>query len=98
VGSIADITAVVSRDTTVAEVNDILRKASQEDRWQGILKVTDEQIVSSDIIGEPFGAIVDATMTRVVGGNLVKVLSWYDNEAGYTTTLVQHVRKMTAAL
>lgn len=97
-GSIADTTMVVSRDTTAEEVNDILRKAAAEDRWQGIFTVSDEELVSTDIIGETFGAIVDAQMTRVVGGNLVKVMSWYDNEAGYTATLIQHVRKMSAYL
>ncbi len=57
--------------------------------WQA--KVTDEQIVSSDIVGQLYGAIVDLEMTRVAGGNLVKVLSWYDNEMGYTNTLVMHL-------
>lgn len=94
VGSVADITFIAKRDTTVEEVNDILRKASATERWQGILKVSDEELVSSDIIGEPYGAIVDSRMTRVVDGNLVKVLSWYDNEMGYSHTLVEHVRKL----
>jgi glyceraldehyde 3-phosphate dehydrogenase len=94
VGSIADITFIAKRDTTPEEVNDILKKAAREDRWQGILKVTDEQLVSSDIVGELYGSIVDSTLTRVVGGNLVKVLAWYDNEMGYTNTLVQHVLKL----
>ncbi len=98
VGSIADVTFITKRDTTVEEVNDILRKAAGEKRWEGILKVTDEELVSSDIIGEPFGAIVDSKLTRVVGGNLVKVLSWYDNEGGYTHTLVEHVRRMAKFL
>lgn len=93
VGSIADITFVAKRDTTAEEVNDTLRKASQEERWLGILAVVDEPIVSSDIVGSRFAAIVDAPLTRVVGGNLVKVLSWYDNEMGYTQTLLTHVLK-----
>jgi glyceraldehyde 3-phosphate dehydrogenase len=91
VGSIADITFVAKRDTTEEEVNDILRTAAGEERWQGILTVTEEPIVSSDIIGARYGAIVDLGFTKVVGGNLVKVLSWYDNEMGYTNTLIQHV-------
>jgi glyceraldehyde 3-phosphate dehydrogenase len=98
VGSIADTTMIVKRDTTAEEVNEILKKAAKEDRWQGIIKVSDDELVSSDIVGEPFGAIVDSKLTRVVGGNLVKVMSWYDNEMGYTATLVQHVRKMSAML
>lgn len=90
-GSIADITFVAKRKTSAEEINAILKKASQEPRWQGILKVTDEQIVSSDIVGEPYGAIVDAQFTKVIDGDLVKVLSWYDNEFGYVSTLVKHV-------
>lgn len=90
-GSVADITFVAKRKTTVEEINDIFKKSAKEPRWQGILKVTEEQIVSSDIIGEPFGAIVDLNFTKVIDGDLVKVLSWYDNEAGYVATLLKHV-------
>jgi len=90
-GSLSDITFISKKKTTVEEVNEILKKASKEKRWSGIMKVTTDQVVSSDIIGEPYGAIVDLNFTKVVDGNLVKVLSWYDNEAGYTATLVQHV-------
>lgn len=64
-----------------------------EERWQGVLKVTDEPLVSGDIIGEPVGAIVDLSFTKVVDGDLVKVLSWYDNEWGYVATLIKHVLK-----
>lgn len=91
VGSVADITFVAGRDTTEKEINDIFRHAAQEKRWEGILAVAEDPIVSSDIIGARFGAIVDLGFTKVVGGNLVKILSWYDNEVGYTNTLVQHV-------
>lgn len=98
VGSIADITFIAKRDTTPEEVNDILRKAASEKRWEGILKVSDDELVSSDIIGEPYGAIVDSKLTRVVDGNLVKVLSWYDNESGYAHTLVEHVKRMAGFL
>lgn len=90
-GSIADITFVAKRTTTVQEVNDIFRKAAESVRWRGILKASDEQLVSSDILGEPYGAIVDLGFTKVVDGDLVKVLSWYDNEWGYVSTLVKHV-------
>lgn len=98
VGSIADITLVTSRDTTVEEINNVFKKASSDPRWAGILGVTDEPIVSADIIGEKYGALIDLEFTRVVDGNLVKVLSWYDNEAGYTNTLVTHVAKMAQSL
>lgn len=90
VGSIVDVTFISSRDTSVAEVNDALRTAAASPAWAGIFTVTDEPIVSSDIIGAPYGAIADLSFTRVVDGNLVKVLAWYDNEAGYTATLVLH--------
>ncbi len=92
-GSIADITFIAKRPTSADEVNDILRRASCEERWQGIFTTTDEELVSSDIIGELHASIADLGMTRVVDGTLVKVLAWYDNEAGYTHTLVQHVIK-----
>ena len=71
----------------------IFTKASKEKRWQKVFTVTDEPLVSSDIIGSTHASIVDLAMTRVVDGNLVKVLAWYDNEMGYTYTLVQHVIK-----
>ena len=95
-GSIADITFVAKRKTSVEEINDIFRKAAQEPRWHGILKTTDEQLVSSDIIGDPYGAIVDLGFTKVIDGDLVKVLSWYDNEWGYVSTLVKHVKSVAA--
>lgn len=91
VGSIADITFIAKRNTTVEEVNDILKKASKEDRWKGIFAVTEEEVVSQDIVGNQYASMADLKMTRVVGGNLVKVLAWYDNEIGYTNTLVEHV-------
>lgn len=89
-GSIADITFVARRATTAEEVNDILRRAAETDRWRGIFGATDEELVSSDIVGDPRASIADLAMTRVVDGTLVKVLAWYDNEAGYTETLVRH--------
>ena len=91
-GSVADITFLAKRDVTEKEIRDIFIKAAKEPRWQGILKVTEDQIVSSDIIGEPYGAIIDLNFIDVVGGNLVRVLSWYDNEAGYVSTLIKHIQ------
>ena len=92
-GSIVDITFVAKKNTTAEEVNAILKQASTEPRWQGIFTTTEEQLVSSDIIGNHHASIADLSFTRVVGGNLVKVLAWYDNEMGYTYTLVEHVVK-----
>ncbi|MDO8504802.1 MAG: type I glyceraldehyde-3-phosphate dehydrogenase [Candidatus Liptonbacteria bacterium] len=90
-GSLADITFISKRPTTAEEINDIFKKAALEPRWAGILKVTEEQLVSADILGEPYGAVVDLSFTKVIDGNLVKVLSWYDNEAGYVSTLIKHI-------
>ncbi|MBL1434547.1 type I glyceraldehyde-3-phosphate dehydrogenase [Candidatus Wolfebacteria bacterium] len=90
-GSIVDITFIAKKDVTVESVNEVLVAAAHEDRWKGIFTVTNDPLVSTDILGSPFASIVDLEMTRVVDGNLVKVLAWYDNEVGYTNTLVQHV-------
>lgn len=90
-GSIADITFVAKRKTSVKEVNEILTKASMDQRWQGIFAVSTDPIVSSDIVGSTYGSIADLPMTRVVDGDLVKVMAWYDNEMGYTNTLIRHV-------
>jgi glyceraldehyde 3-phosphate dehydrogenase len=92
-GSIVDITFISKRDTTAEEVNGILKKAAAQPRWNGIFTVTEEPLVSHDIVGNRHASIADLEMTRVVGGNLVKVLAWYDNEMGYTYTLVDHVIK-----
>ncbi|MFA6407260.1 MAG: type I glyceraldehyde-3-phosphate dehydrogenase [Candidatus Paceibacterota bacterium] len=97
-GSLADITFIAKRDTSVEEVNNIFKKAAEDPRWKSILKVSEEQLVSSDIINEPYAAIVDLGFTKVVGGNLVKVLVWYDNEAGYVSTLVKHVLRVASFL
>jgi len=91
-GSIVDITFIAKRETTAEEVNKILEQAAGEARWKGIFTTTQEPIVSSDIIGNPHASIADLAMTRVVGGTLVKVLGWYDNEMGYAHTLLQHVK------
>jgi glyceraldehyde 3-phosphate dehydrogenase len=98
VGSISDITFIAKRPTTVEEIAQILSDAAASPRWQGILKVTRDQLVSSDIIGESFGAIVPLDLIKVIDGDMVKVLSWYDNEAGYVSTLVKHVQKVAALL
>ncbi|MAZ30020.1 type I glyceraldehyde-3-phosphate dehydrogenase [bacterium] len=91
VGSIVDVTFVASKDTTVEEVNEALKTAANSPQWQKLFAATDEPLVSSDIIGARYAAIADLSMTRVVDGNLVKVLAWYDNETSYTHTLTEHV-------
>ncbi len=93
VGSIVDITFLAKRKTTAEEVNAILVAASKEDRWKKIFAVSDEPLVSTDIKGNPHASIADLEFTRVVDGDLVKVMAWYDNEMGYTHTLVDHVIK-----
>ncbi len=97
-GSLADITFLSARRTSVAEVNDILRAAARSPRWRGILAVSEDQLVSSDIIGEPYAAIADLSFTKVVDGDLVKVFSWYDNEWGYVSTLLRHIERVIALL
>lgn len=89
-GSMADVTFIAKRDTTAEEVNEILRTAAASPRWQGIFTTSDEMLVSTDIVGDHHASIADLSMTRVIG-NLVKVLAWYDNEMGYTHSLVKHV-------
>jgi len=90
-GSIVDFTFLAKRETSVEEINGIFKKAAKDPRWEKVLAVTEEPLVSSDIVGDPHGAIVDLSMTRVVAKDLVKVLAWYDNEWGYSNTLVEHV-------
>jgi glyceraldehyde 3-phosphate dehydrogenase len=89
VGSIADIVIVIKRETTVEEINNIFREEAQSDRYVGIVGVSDDPLVSSDIIGDPRASLIDLEMTQVVGGDLVKVMSWYDNEWGYTNQMVR---------
>lgn len=92
-GSIVDVTFISKKQTTAEEVNGILKKAASDNRWSKIFAITEEPLVSSDILGASHASIADLAMTRVVGGNLVKVMGWYDNEMGYTYTLVDHVIK-----
>jgi glyceraldehyde 3-phosphate dehydrogenase len=96
-GSIVDVTFIAKRPTSVEEVNAILTKAASDAHWQGIFAVTTEQLVSADIVGTPYASIADLSLTKVVDGNLVKVLAWYDNELGYVHTLVRHVKKLSGS-
>lgn len=93
-GSLADITFVSQRETTVSEINEILRQASQDPKWKNILGISEEPLVSSDIIKDQRPAIVDLSFTKVVDKDLVKVLIWYDNEWGYAWTLVEQLKRM----
>lgn len=97
-GSIVDITFISKKNTTKDEVNEILKNASKDPRWDKLFSITEDHLVSSDILGESHACIADLEMTRVVDGNLVKVLGWYDNEMGYTYTLVDHVIKTGEAI
>jgi glyceraldehyde 3-phosphate dehydrogenase len=89
VGSLSDFTFVLKKETTVEEINRVLAEAAQSERYKNILEVTSEPLVSSDIIGNPHSAIVDLGLTQVVGGDLARVIAWYDNEWGYANRLVE---------
>ncbi|MGH7625688.1 MAG: type I glyceraldehyde-3-phosphate dehydrogenase [Gemmatimonadaceae bacterium] len=95
IGSIADITFVTLRKTTAAEVNEILASEARTERYTGVLGVSQDSLVSSDIIGDPRASIVDLDLTRVVDGDLVKVMSWYDNEWGYANQMLREAVSVT---
>lgn len=95
--SISDFTFVTKQDVRVEEVNEAFVKAANNPLYKGVLAVTEEPLVSSDFIGDPHSAIVDLSLTRVVGGNLVKVMAWYDNEWGYSNRLVEQAVDLGAA-
>jgi glyceraldehyde 3-phosphate dehydrogenase len=98
VGSISDIVFVTDRETSVEEINDIFREEAASDKYRGILGATDEPIVSSDIIGDSHGSIVDLGMTQVVNGTLVKIMSWYDNEWGFTNQMIREGLRVAKTL
>ena len=93
-GSLSDMVFLTKKATTVEEVNQVFKTAANAEQWRGILGVTEEPLVSSDIIGRPESAIVDLSLTQVIDGNLVKVISWYDNEWGYCHRLIEQVAKI----
>jgi len=97
-GSLTDFTFIASKPTSVEEINGIFKKAAKEKAWEGILAVTEEPLVSTDILKQPYGSIVDLAMTRVVDGDLVKILAWYDNEWGYGAMLLKHVLTVSKLL
>ncbi|MDQ3949142.1 MAG: hypothetical protein M3282_02250, partial [Gemmatimonadota bacterium] len=98
VGSIADITFVTSRKTTVEEVNQILTEEGETERYAGVLGVSRDPLVSSDVIGDPRASIVDLELTRVIDGDLVKVMSWYDNEWGYANQMLREAMSITQSV
>lgn len=93
VGSLSDMVFLLNKDVTIEEVNAVFTQESTSDRWAGILAVTNEPIVSSDIVGRRESSIVDLSLTNVIGGNLLKVISWYDNEFGYCNRLIDQVTR-----
>jgi glyceraldehyde 3-phosphate dehydrogenase len=95
-GSIADITFLTSRQTSVNEVNQILAEEAGTKRYAGVLGVSGEPLVSSDIVGDPRASVVDLELTKVVDGDLVKVMSWYDNEWGYANQMLREALSVTS--
>lgn len=91
VGSLSDFTFLLTKATTPEEINTVLRQAAEDPSYRGILTVTEDPVVSSDIIGNPHSSIVDLSLTQVVGGTLAKVVVWYDNEYGYANRLIEEV-------
>lgn len=91
IGSLSDFTFITKKNVTVDEVNETFENAEKDEEYAGILRTTSDPIVSSDIIGESHSAIVDLSLTQVVGGKLLKVIAWYDNEYGYASRLVEEV-------
>ncbi len=87
--SLSDVTALLKRSVTVEEVNEVFRKAARESFYQGILGVSDDQLVSRDFVGSAYSGVVDLPLTKVVDGNLIKIMVWYDNEWGYSNRLVE---------
>ena len=95
VGSIADIVFVASRPTTTEQVNDAFRQEAATDRYDGILGVSEDPLVSADIVGDPRAAVIDLELTTVVDSTLVKVMAWYDNEWGFTHQMIREARSIT---
>jgi glyceraldehyde 3-phosphate dehydrogenase len=97
VGSIADLTFLTSRTTSVEEVNAILTEEAATTRYAGVIGVTRDQLVSSDIIGDSRASVVDLELTKVIDGDLVKIMSWYDNEWGYANQMLRAARSLSGA-
>lgn len=98
VGSISDIVALTKKEVDVKQINEIFLEECKNPRWKGILTCTNEPLVSSDVIGNPYSAIVDLSLTQVVDKNLIKIVAWYDNEWGYSNRLIELIIQMGAHL
>lgn len=98
VGSVSDVVILTEKNTTKEEVNEILTKEANTARYKEIIRVTNDPIVSSDIIGDAHACIIDLQMTKVVDGNLVKIFAWYDNEWGYTNQMIRKAKDIAKAL
>ena len=96
--SISDVTALLSRNVTVEEINNAFKKAANDSFYQGILGVSEEPLVSRDYIGNSHSGVVDLLLTKVVGGNLIKIAVWYDNEWGYSNRLVELTADVAKAI
>ena len=89
VGSLSDFTLLLKKSTTKEEINQAFTEASKQDRYKGILEVSNAPLVLADIVGNPASSIIDLGLTQVIDGNFVKVIAWYDNEFGYSNRLVE---------
>lgn len=96
--SLSDFTFVLKKDVTVEEVNQAFKNAAKEPFFAGILAVTEEPLVSSDFVGNSYSSIVDLSLTQVTGGNMLKIVAWYDNEWGYSNRLVELVAEVAKTL
>ena len=96
--SLADFTFVLNKKTTIEEVNKYFKQLSKTAKYKGILGVTEEPLVSSDFIGDSHSAIVDLSLTKVIDGDLLKVIAWYDNEWGYANRLIEQVIRVGRTL
>ncbi len=94
VGSISDVTFIAERETSAQEINEILTQEAASQRYREVVAVTNEPLVSSDIVKSGYAAIVDLELTRVVDGDLVKIMAWYDNEWGFTSQMVRQIRQL----
>jgi glyceraldehyde 3-phosphate dehydrogenase len=95
-GSLSSIVFLADRETSVEEINNALQDAARDARWSGVLATVSDPLVSSDIVGDPHGAVVDVSLTKVIDGDLCAVYSWYDNEFGFANTLLAHVVECAA--
>ena len=98
VGSIADTTMLIQHPATAAEINAVFTQEAASERYRDVIRVTEDPIVSSDIIGDPHAAIISLDLTQVVGGDLVKIMSWYDNEWGFTNQMIREAVQMLTSV